>query len=90
MSRKTIRVETVIDWANNYLATTDDQHSERRRGVIAMLEEILCETGNYRGYRYITNLEYHYTPGVRYDENTGAILDYPERFENTDRTRVQY
>tara|TARA_S200002703_G_C3675012_1_gene207303 strand:- start:166 stop:438 length:273 start_codon:yes stop_codon:yes gene_type:complete len=90
MSRKTIRVETVIDWANNYLATTDDQHSERRRGVLAMLDTILHETGNYQGFRYITNLETDHTPGVRYDENTGALLSYEERFENTDRTRVKY
>jgi hypothetical protein len=90
MSRKTIRVETVIDWANNYLARTDDQHIERRRGVMAMLEKILYETGNYQGYRYITNLETDHTPGVRYDENTGELLNYAERFENTDRTRAQY
>ena len=90
MRRKTIRVETVIDWANNYLATSDDQCSERRLGVIAMLEKILYETGNYRGYRHITNLETDHTPGVRYDENTGKLLNYAERFENTDRTRVQY
>lgn len=90
MSRKTIRVETVINWANNYLATSDDQCSERRLGVMAMLEKILHETGNYQGYRYITNLETDHTPGVRYDENTGALLSYAERFENTDKTRVQY
>lgn len=90
MSRKTIKVETVIDFANHYLATSDDQCSERRLGVLMMLDMILHETGNYRGFRHITNLETDRTPGVRYDENTGDILDYPERFENTDRTRVQY
>lgn len=90
MSRKTIRVEDVIDWANHYLATSDDKHRERRRGVIVMLDMILFETGNWRGFRYITNLETDHTPGVRYDENTGEILDHPERFENTDNTRVQY
>jgi hypothetical protein len=90
MRRKTIRVETVIDWANHYLATSDDQCSERRRGVLMMLDMILHETGNYQGYRYITNLETDHTPGVRYDENTGELLNYAERFENTDRTRVQY
>ena len=90
MSRKTIKVETVIDWANNYLARTDDQHRERRLGVLVMLDFILFETGNWQGFRYITNLETDHTPGVRYDENTGALLSYEERFENTDRTRVQY
>ena len=90
MSRKTIRVEDVIDWANNYLARTDDQHRESRWGVIVMLDMILFETGNWQGFRHITNLETSHTPGVRYDENTGAILDYPDRFENTDTTRVQY
>ena len=90
MSRKTIRVETVIDLANHYLATSDDQCSERRKGVMMMLEKILHETENYRGFRHITNLETDHTPGVRYDENTGNPLDYPERFTDTDRTRVQY
>ena len=90
MSRKTIKVETVIDWANNYLARTDDQHRERRLGVIVMLDTILHETENYQGFRHITNLETDHTPGVRYDENTGKLLNYPDRFENTDTTRVQH
>ena len=92
--RKTIPVERLVDLVNDMLtAGPSDPGSDRvrgqREGAYLVLEAILHETGNYRGFRYLTNLEGYPVPGVRYS-NHGYILPYPDRFNETDNTRRQY
>lgn len=90
--RKTVDIASLVDYVNGVLAAeTDDSRSQDlRMGAILALEHALHSTGNYNGFRYLTNNELpdHIQPGVRYDAN--GILPYEERFHNTDDTRRQY
>lgn len=91
--RKTIPVEDVIEMVNNFLASNPDEplsekRKARREGASLVLEYILHATGNYEGFRYLSNLQGYVVPGVFYDKD--GPLPYPERFENTDDSRRQY
>ena len=90
MTRKTFEVSKMVDMANQMLAS-GVQSQESRWGTITMIEQILHSSGNYNGFRYLgaTEVPNGELPGVRYGDD-GMILEYPERFENTDDTRRQY
>jgi hypothetical protein len=87
--RKTISVEQVLTYANMQLkgSVTPSGH---RDGICTMIEQVLMDTGNYAGFRYLTSVDVPtgHTPGIHYDE--GGILPYPERFVNTDESRREY
>lgn len=87
--KKTFKVQDLIDQTNICLThgSTNPTDIGRRQGMIDLLEFVLHETNNYRGYRYLTQEEVHTNclPGIR--GNHGDNID---RFENTDRTRVKY
>ena len=89
MSRKTIEVEAVLDYANTLLSHS--LNADERRGVMLITEEILHRTGNYRGFKYLDKFEVPEgeLPGINVDNNR-QMYDGDERFDNTDRTRVQY
>lgn len=53
MSRKTINVEYLKNWANVMLEGDDQENRKVRLGVCLMLEEVLMETGNYNGFKYL-------------------------------------
>lgn len=57
MSRKTIAVADVLNFANTALAmnlaSDDPEGPSRRRGIIQMIEPVLLHTDNYKGYRYL-------------------------------------
>jgi hypothetical protein len=53
--RKTVDVETVRTWANNAMSrgmAAPEMSDDFRNGVADLLERILHETGNYKGFRY--------------------------------------
>jgi glutamate dehydrogenase/leucine dehydrogenase len=52
MARKTIDVRLVVERANFALANPNIDQMEKR-GVVNMIETILHETGNYKGFRYL-------------------------------------
>lgn len=59
MSRKTITVEALLARANKLLNRPEMAHLQGltpdqafRRGVTAMLEDFLHQTGNYQGFKY--------------------------------------
>jgi hypothetical protein len=54
MARKTIPVEAVKAAANRMLAQSDDTMQQGRIGVYMLLERVLFDTDNYRGYRYVS------------------------------------
>ncbi len=89
MPRKTIEVQKLVDYANMQLkdSVTAQGH---REGICTMIEQVLMETGNYGGFRFLTSDEvpYKHRPGVHYE--AGQPLPYPDRFFNTDETRRQY
>lgn len=89
MARKTVNVADLVESCNKTLKThTGDRMY--RLAVQVFLEDILHQTGNYKGFRYLLRDEVPLgeEPGIHYEN--GMPLPYPQRFENTDSTRVQY
>ncbi|MAH07439.1 hypothetical protein CMI38_04285 [Candidatus Pacearchaeota archaeon] len=101
-SRKTIEVEKVKGIANRALEASmrwsneDDKYVavDRywRQGVMLMVEKVLMDSGNYKGFGYLTEDEVPKgeLPGIRMGNVApdGTLMD--NRFENTDNTRVRY
>lgn len=89
MARKTVNVDQLRIKTNERLALSACS-PDIRRGMMDILEYVLHDTGNYKGFRYLTESEVPDThlPGIRYDGHD--ILPFPERFEFTDSTRVSY
>ncbi len=53
MSRKTINVAKMLYWANFQLARQDEIADQAyKQGICDMIEHILHDTGNYRGFGY--------------------------------------
>ena len=86
MTRKTINVEEVKDWANQQLEATDSVDCAWRQGVMTMLENVLMSTDNYKGFRYLAvdEVPTGCRPGIRRDRGQ------EKQFDNTDDTRVRY
>jgi hypothetical protein len=89
--RKTIAVAEMTRRVNDMLMHGYSSREERI-GMIQVLENILFATGNYRGYRYLTQREVPAgeLPGINLDEDGNPLSDLLERFINTDGTRVEY
>jgi hypothetical protein len=89
--RKTIDVATLTDSVNEMLAAGWTSQEERR-GMCLVLERVLFKTGNYRGYRYLTEREVPVgeKPGINPGEPSDDLDDRIARFKNTDGTRVEY
>ena len=90
MPRKTLNVDQLLKDVNESLAISTCS-SETRQGMINVLENVLHATGNYRGFGYLdqTKVPTGELPGINTDANN-EILDYANRFANTDKTRVFY
>lgn len=54
--RKTVEVGKMLNIANHFLAAKNTTADERE-GVIALIETMLFETGNYNGYIYLDTEE---------------------------------
>ena len=52
-ARKTISVKRVLDFANNMLANSADDQVQARHAVAGMIEDVLMDTGNYKGFRFL-------------------------------------
>ncbi len=56
MSRKTIEVLRILEWANHNLKRNDEYATrEFKIGIICMLEDILHATNNYAGFMFLNN-----------------------------------
>ena len=91
--RKTIEVTKLREYVNGFLSSPDcpGVNQELRRGAIAVLEFALMESNQYRGFRYLNEMEMKTKglPGIRYkfyDDEPGV---FPS-FDNTDDTRRYY
>lgn len=84
MARKTVSVAYVRDTINKILATSYSSQ-DTREGMISALTEVLCATGNYKGFRYLGESEVPLglRPGIRW-------VDGKPDFTDTDKTRVHY
>jgi hypothetical protein len=54
VARKTVPVEAVKRNANRMLRNSDDAMQQGRIGVYMLLERVLFDTDNYKGYKYIS------------------------------------
>ena len=94
--RKTMNVEDLRNYANNQLSTSiryerqkhmiENIDAEFRKGVMAMIEAVLMDTGNYKGFRYLAvdEVPTGCTPGIRRERGAD------NQFDETDNTRVRY
>ena len=66
IARKTVEVGKVLKIANNFLAAKHT-NADEREAVAAMIEAVLFETGNYRGFAYLPKEDYANEPGFGAD-----------------------
>lgn len=85
--RKTVEVSPILESVNIFLKESTDS-SDRRQGHIDVLCQVLFQSFNYGGFRYLNESEVPegQLPGIRMSVVTGV----PPSFENTDSTRVHY
>lgn len=78
MARKTINVADVRESANQILAASTTS-PDVRLGICSMLEKILMDSGNYKGYRYLgsTEVPEGQDPGIRWIGE--LICEYPDK-----------
>lgn len=83
-------IEDVVGYINSELKNTTSNRYELRQGLMLAAERLLHASGNYKGFRYLTQQEVPYgAPGINY-ANGQPCEDYVERFRNTDSTRRAY
>jgi len=94
--KKTIKVEALKIKVNGMLLASQGTGTNMvREGYIVLLEDILHETDNYAGFRYLDKKDMEQNkgdnelPGVNFDDN-GMVMDMEVRFVNTDDTRRYY
>lgn len=66
-AKKTFKVDELREMVNYSLANTDADQLHHLDGMIAILEQVLHETGNYHGFRYLEQREVpdDCFPGIR-------------------------
>ena len=87
--KKTYSVSTLTDKVNRMILHSPDRHKDGRESLQVMIESVLMETGNYKGFCYLTandmrTSENGMSVGVKHDGNGNP------HFDNTDHTRVYY
>jgi hypothetical protein len=84
MATKTFKVQALLDMVNNSLATYQTEHRSEISGMVSVLEQVLHQTGNYNGFRYLEQPEVPFgcIPGIRFD--------LEDKFYNTDGFRRYY
>ena len=56
MSRKTVNVLTLLEWANKNLKRKDEFATvDFKSGICSMIEMVLHESGNYEGFMFHDN-----------------------------------
>ena len=52
--KKTVEVKGMLDWANIQLSRTDEYaDSKFKAGICSMIEKILTDGGNYKGFQFL-------------------------------------
>lgn len=90
-SRKTVKLETILDIANKAIKNSTGS-AESRQFLESVLEDILFSAGAYKGFRYLdeTEVPYDYKPGINSHPLGIENLTWEEKFNNTDETRRMY
>tara|TARA_A100001515_G_scaffold18236_1_gene13294 strand:- start:431 stop:700 length:270 start_codon:yes stop_codon:yes gene_type:complete len=56
MSRKTVNVLSLLQWANKNLAREDEfATAEFKSGICTMIEMVLMDTENYEGFMFLNH-----------------------------------
>ena len=83
--RKTIEVETLKDRVNRRLADSD-LSDEAKDALSGLLEGVLFDTGNYRGFTYLKWNHEDYIRHLDYAQNLGcAYTPIPESCDTHSR-----
>ena len=87
--RKTFNVEAFKQSINRMLAGSVIE-PEGRKSMLIILEDVLMQTGNYKGFRYLTEKEVPvgHKPGINHSDYFQPT--HEELFGDTDNTRVCY
>jgi hypothetical protein len=93
-ARKTVEVGKVLKIANNFLAAKHT-NADEREAVAAVIEAVLFETGNYRGFAYLPKENYTHEAGFESDGTrrryfvSGTIdADYEAEDRNINKIRA--
>lgn len=85
--KKTIAVSDIKATVNNMIINSQDDDKQGRESLIVLIESVLMETGNYKGFKYLSPFcMQHSKNGV----SVGIMPDADDKFANTDHTRVMY
>ena len=78
MKRKTFKVRDLVDAVNQRNTLSRNIDPAMRAGWNSLLEKLLHDTGNYRGFGYLdeTNVPEGQTPGIRTDAN--GVKSFPD------------
>ena len=82
MSKKTFKVQELLDQVNLSLASYEERNEIS--GMISLLEFVLHQTGNYNGFRYLEQRE------VPDDQKPGIRHELDDLFFDTDCFRRYY
>lgn len=77
--RKTIEVEYLRERVNYFLANSEPEQADERKGAASVLELALHESGRYAGFGYLESAGVDYT-----------AEDIEAKFANADETRRCY
>jgi hypothetical protein len=88
-AKKTISIAVIKDIINKQLLNSADDKTSAREALSGLLDRILTETGNYRGFTYLCASDMALSArgasvGIRWNEGE------KDTFRDTDRTRIYY
>jgi hypothetical protein len=88
-AKKTISIATIKDIINVQLLNSADDKTSAREALSILIEKILTDTGNYRGFSHLresdmTKSARGTSVGIRWNEGEH------DAFRDTDRTRRHY
>jgi len=90
MAKKTIKIEDLKKYVNDYNLHSADDLKQGREEVSRLLNQMLMDADNYHGFNYLDAREMKEskngtTIGIREQKTDGSW-----NFDDTDRTRVRY
>lgn len=87
--KKTIPVKSLVERANSCMLNSPDENSEKREAIFHFVSSFLHDTGNYKGFNYLTERDMKESRNGK----SFGVLPYdsgnPEkdRFVGTDESR---
>ena len=84
MAKKTFKVDDLREMVNHSLSNSSNDQLHQLDGMIAILEQVLHETGNYHGFRYLEQREVpdDCFPGIKHEQE--------DKFQLTNGLRRHY